>query len=302
MSALGVVMSGAMLAEAARMAVPYGCAALGGVIGERSGVVNIALEGTLLASALASIAVSEATGSAFAGAAAGVVCGGAVGALHALLVVVARVDAIVSGIALNLAAAGGTRVVLRALYGSSSNSPAAPAFRVLEGAPPLVRALFDPFLVATVVLVIATGWTLARTRVGMWVRACGEDPSSALAAGVNVTRTRMAAVTLGGAMTGLGGTALAFELRQFQSGMTGGRGYIALAAVVVAGWRPGVAFAACAVFALLDAIQIVMQSQTSLPPEVSGALPFVATLAALGLARRRGAAMQAPAGLGKHPA
>src|SRR3954470_3398008 len=118
MSALGIILSGTMIAQTVRMTIPYGCAALGGVLSERSGVVNIALEGTLLASALAAVAATHASGSAAVGIVAGITCGAAVGLVHALLVVRGRIDAIVSGIALNLVAAGGTRFLLRALYGS----------------------------------------------------------------------------------------------------------------------------------------------------------------------------------------
>jgi simple sugar transport system permease protein len=302
MSALDVILSGTMLAQTARMTIPYGCAAVGGVLSERSGVVNIALEGTLLASALASVATSIATGSALAGVAAGVACGAAVSLVHATLVVRGRVDAIVSGIALNLVAAGGTRFVLRGLYGSSSNSPSIQGFRFADGWSLVARTLFDPFLCAMIVIVAAVAWMLRRTRFGLRLRACGEDPSAAEAVGVRVALTRTAAVALGGAVTGLGGTALAYDLHQFQAGMSGGRGFIALAAVIVSGWRPGTAAAACLAFAALDALQIVLQNQTRLPSQVLAMLPFVATLVALVLvSKRRSGEMRAPAGLGKHP-
>ncbi len=300
--ALSIILSGTMLAQTVRMTIPYACAATGGVLSERSGVVNIALEGTLLASALASVAVHVATGSAVLGVVAGVACGAAVGAIHATLVVRGRIDAIVSGIAINMAAAGGTRFLLRALYGSSSNSPNVDAFRVAEGAGLLVRAIADPFLVATVIAVAAAAWMLARTRFGLRLRACGEDPSAAQAVGVHVVGMRTAGVAIGSAVCGLGGTALAYDLHQFQAGMSGGRGFIALAAVIVSGWRPWRAALACLVFAALDALQIVLQNQTRLPSQILAILPFVATLAALVLvAGRRAAQIRPPAGLGRHP-
>jgi ABC-type uncharacterized transport system permease subunit len=301
-SALEVILSGTMLAQTARMTIPYACAALGGVLSERSGVVNIALEGTLLASALASVAVSHATGSASAGILAGVTCGALVGLVHALLVVRGRVDAIVSGIALNLVAAGGTRFMLRALYGSSSNSPSIQGLRFGESWGLFARTVFDPFLLATIAAVAGAAWMLRRTRFGLRLRACGEDPSAAQAVGVHVAGMRTAAVALGGAATGLGGAALAYDLHQFQAGMSAGRGFIALAAVIVSGWRPWTAAAACVAFATLDALQIVLQNQTRLPPQVLAMLPFVATLVGLALVgKRRGGELRAPAGLGKHP-
>jgi general nucleoside transport system permease protein len=302
MSLLDVIVSGTMLAQTVRMTIPYACASLGGVLSERSGVVNIALEGILLSSALAAVAVEAATGSAMAGVLAGVASGALVGLVHALLVVRGRIDAIVSGLAINLAAAGGTRFILRALYGSSSNSPSVRGVRFGEGWGLVARTLLDPFLLLTLAVAALFAWGLMRTRFGLRLRACGEDPSAAQAVGVDVTLTRTISVTLGGAVCGLGGTALAFELHQFQSGMTGGRGFIALAAVIVAGWRPWPAIGACLAFAALDALQIVLQNQTRVPSQLFAILPFVATLVALALvSRRTTGGARAPAGLGKHP-
>jgi general nucleoside transport system permease protein len=300
-SALAVIFSGMMLAQTVRMAIPYACAGLGGVISERSGVVNIALEGTMLASALASIAVHSATGSAAGGVAGGVVCGATIGLVHATLVVRGRIDAIVSGIAINLVAAGGTRFLLRALYGSSSNSPAVAGFRFDREAGLFVRTFADPFLLGTLAAVAVAAWVLRRTRAGLRLRACGEDPSAAQAVGVDVAGVRTVAVAVGGALSGLGGTALAYDLHQFQAGMTGGRGFIALAAVIVSGWHPWRAAAACLAFAALDALQIVLQNQTRVPSQVLAILPYVATLLALVLVSKRVAGdLRPPAGLGKH--
>jgi simple sugar transport system permease protein len=301
MSILTVVLSGTMVAQTLRMTVPYACASLGGVASERSGVVNIALEGILLSSALASVAAQGASGSALTGVLAGVGTGALVGLVHATLVVRGRVDAIVSGLAINLVAAGGTRFLLRALYGSSSNSPSVHGVRAFEDLAPLARALLDPFLLLTLATTASLAWALDRTRFGLRLRASGEDPSAAQAVGVDVTRTRTVAVTLGGAICGLGGTALAFELHQFQAGMTGGRGFIALAAVIVAGWRPWRAVAACLAFATLDALQITLQNQTRVPAQLFAVMPFVATLMALVVVGQRTSGARPPAGIGKHP-
>jgi simple sugar transport system permease protein len=305
-SAIDVIVSGTMLAQTVRMTIPYACAALGGVLSERSGVVNIALEGILLSSALAAVATQAATGSAALGVAAGAACGGMLGLVHVGVVVLGRIDAIVSGLAINLAAAGGTRFLLRALYGSSSNSPSVRGVRVGEGWGLFARTLTDPFVLLTLGACALIAWSLTRTRFGLRLRACGEDPSAAEAVGVDVTLTRTAAVTLGGVVCGLGGTALAFELHQFQAGMTGGRGFIALAAVIVSGWRPWQALGACLAFAALDALQIVLQNQTHVPAQVFAVLPFLATLLALALVSKRGGRganrARPPAGLGKHPA
>ncbi len=309
MSLVGSLFSATLVGQTARMSVPYACAALGGVWSERSGVVNIALEGMLLASGLASVAIHHATGSASAGVLGGVVTGALFGLAHAG-VSRAKVDAIVSGIALNLIAAGGTRFLLRALYDSSSNSPAVEGFRIpsLDGASGwllLVRTLVDPLTLLAILLTAFTSWALVRTRFGLRTRASGEDPVAAASVGVPVLRVRMLAVTLGGAMCGVGGAALAYDQHQFQSGMSGGRGFIALAAVIVSGWRPGRAVLACIAFAALDASQIVLQSETRAPHDLIQALPYLATLFVLfAIGRRMDAGAvgaRPPAGLGKHP-
>ena len=307
MSVLFAVLSLTMLAQTLRTTIPYACAALGGVWSERSGVVNIALEGLLLASGLASIAVHHATGNPWAGIIAGVVVGALLAAFHAVVVVYGGVDAIVSGIALNLAAAGGTRFVLRALYDSSSNSPAVDGFRFrhfggASGAMLLVRTAFDPLVLLAALAVIASFWFLYLTPFGLRIRAGGENPTAARSLGIPVARLRIVAVTVGGAICGLGGVALAYDQHQFQSGMSGGRGFIALAAVIVSGWRPVRAVIACALFAALDALQFVLQDRAGIGRNVVEMLPYLVTIVALAIvaSRKTGAGLP-PAGLGKNP-
>jgi simple sugar transport system permease protein len=304
-SAGGVAVT--FVAQTLRMAIPYVCAGLGGVWSERSGVVNIALEGVLLASGLGAVVAHLATGSPWVGLAAGCLVGAGLAALHALCVVRGFVDAIVSGLAVNMMAAGGVRVVLRGLYASSSNSPAVAAFPAVvsggSGGALLARTLADPTTWLAALSVAVTAWALAATRFGLRVRACGEDPSAAKSMGVDVVATRLLAVVLGGAVTGLGGVALAYDQHRFESGMSGGRGYIALAAVILSGWRPLALAAVASAFAALDALQIVAQEETRLAGYVVQALPYAATLLALGAMaarRRRGATgTSPPAALGK---
>ncbi len=270
------------------MAAPYGCAALGGVWSERSGVVNIALEGMLLVSAFASIAGQAATGSAWLGLAAGIGAAGAMGLMHAWLVERAGVADLLSGLGLNLFAMGMTRIGLSALYGSSSNSPSVAGFGLA----------IEPTVVLGIVAVVVTQWVLRKTVFGLHVRACGEAPNAARSCGVNVTRTRILAVTMGGAIVGIGGAALAFDLRQFQSGMTAGRGFVALALVVVSGWRPGRVAILALVFALLDWLQIAAQEKLGVFGFIVQTLPYVATLVGLA-AVRPGRRSFAPKGLGQ---
>jgi simple sugar transport system permease protein len=301
----GSLLDVAMVGQTVRMAVPYVCAALGGIWSERSGVVNIGLEGILLGSAFAGVAAHLETGSALAGLLAAAAAGAVLGATHALVVVYGRVDAIISGIAINLAAVGGTRFALRALYASSSNSPAVHGFGLFVGGPTggalLARTLLDPTTLLAGALVIWTAWALARTRLGLRVRACGEGPAAAENAGVDVRRVRLVAVTLGAAIAGVGGVALAYDEHRFQSGMSGGRGFIALAAVILSGWRPGRAAAACVAFAALDAAQVLLQERSGVAASLAPMLPYVATLAALWIVttRRTSGEGPAPAALGR---
>jgi len=295
-STFGSILSLTMVAQTLRTSVPYVLASQGGVWSERSGVVNVALEGMMLAGGLAGAAVAFTSGPVL-GAIAAMVVGAALGALHAFVTERGKIDAIVSGIAINVIALGGTRAVMSALYHSSSNSPSIDGFTP-HGSSLLTRVLVDPMSIAAVACVVLTIVVLRSTRFGLRVRACGEGPLAARAAGLAVVRTRVLAVAIGGALAGLGGAALAFDQHQFQSGMSGGRGFVALAAVVLSGWRAGRAAAICLVFAALDALQGVLQGHARAFQDLVQMLPFVAALLALGLVRQGRSGP--PAGLGVH--
>jgi len=289
------------VAETVRLSIPYICAALAGVWSERCGVVNIALEGVLLTSALGTVVVAIATGSPAIGLLGGIVVGVVLCLVHGLLSARFRVDAIVSGVALNLAAMSGAKLVLRALYGSTTNSPPFPGFHFgptgSSGAAMLARSLLDPVTLLAVVAVVLTPWLLYKTRFGLRVRAAGENPDAAASVGINVVRTRIAALCVAGGVGALGGIHLALDQHRFESGMSGGRGFIALAVVILAGWRSGRAALACVGFAALEATQILLQGMRWLPSELLQMLPYVATLGILVVVAGR---TRAPAGLGKH--
>jgi len=260
----------AFLVQALRIALPYLAATMGGIWSERAGVVNVALEGTILVGALGAIAGTTLSGSPWIGLLVALFAGIVLQLVHAVAVLYGRANAIVSGFALNLLAAGGTRFLLRALYDSASNSPSIP--RVV--APSIVNALVAVTVLATIV-------GLARTPFGLRVRAVGEHPEAAESAGVSVLSTRILAVGLCGACAALAGVWLAFDQHQFSSGMSGGRGFIALAAVVVAGWRPGRAAAFCLLFGAAEAAQIALQDQRAVAHQLVQMLPYIATLIAL---------------------
>lgn len=292
------------LAETLRIAVPYACAAVGGVWAERSGIIQIGLEAVLLSSAFCSVAIALATGSVVAGLGGGILIGVAISALHAWLVERTRIDAVVSGIALNLGAYAATRLILRGLYDSASNSPSIEGFRVgpmgTAGWQQLARVLLDPVTLLAVAAIAVSPFVLRRTRLGLRIRAAGENPTAAEAAGIAVTRVRITALCISGAICALGGIHLAYDQHRFEAGMSGGRGFIALAAVVLSGWRPARAAAACLVFGFLEAVQIGLQdvSRASQAGTLVQLLPYVATLVVLALGIGKAAA---PRGIGKHP-
>ncbi|MBK9260510.1 MAG: ABC transporter permease [Polyangiaceae bacterium] len=209
------IVSLTMLAESIRIAVPYTCAAIAGVWAERSGVIQIGLEGILLTGAFSSVAVAYATGSASLGLVAAIGSGIAVSLGHGLLTEKARIHAVISGIAINLLALATTRMGLRALYDSSSNSPSIEGFRFgptgATGHSMLARVLVDPVFICAVIALIATPYLMQNTRFGLRVRAAGENPVAASSVGIDITKTRLAALAVSGAICALGGAHLALR-------------------------------------------------------------------------------------------
>jgi simple sugar transport system permease protein len=263
-----------LFASALRLATPLLFAAMGGVLCERSGVVNVALEGKLLIGAFASAAVAYQFGNPWWGAAAGMAAGMIFGALLALFAVRFRGDAIVAGIALNLLALGTTQFLLSVLFQTSANSPRIPGFG------DITVAGFTPLVPIAVACVIAVVVILRWTRFGLRIIAAGEHPEAVRAAGVDPAGVRTRALLLGGAIAGLGGAYLSLEAAQFVKNMTAGRGFIALAAVIFGKWRPAGAAAACLFFGLAEAIQIRLQGEGA-PTQFVQMIPPVLTMIAL---------------------
>jgi general nucleoside transport system permease protein len=282
--AIGAVLSVAFVTHAVKIAIPYACAAVGGAITERAGVIDLALEAKLLWGAFAAAVVSHATGSVAAGIAAGIGAGAAVGIVQLVVGVVIAADQVVVGVALNLVSLGATRYGLELLYGSSANSPQAPG---------IGSAVWDSpvfWLAALVILFVA--FALARTAIGLRIRAAGDRPAALRAAGVGVIRVRLVALAAGGAVAGLGGAQLALAAEGFSAEMSGGRGYIALAIVILGGWRPAIVAALCVGFGVVEALQVQLQlalvgsAAANLGTLVS-LLPYGVTLAVLVIAPRR---------------
>jgi general nucleoside transport system permease protein len=261
-----------LLRAVAIVSTPLLLAATGEYIVERSGVLNIAIEGAMLAACCAAFSVTLVSGNPWLGLLAAVAAGALVGALLAVLAVVLEADAVVAGTALNLATVGAAAIWFRAHGESGSGAPSQVA-----GLPPL----FLP--VAALVLLVGCGVVVAKTRLGLALRACGENAAAAAVLGVPVRTIRCAALVCGGAFAGLAGAELLLvESRTFVEGMTAGRGFVALAIVVAARWSArGIPFAAL-LFGGATVLQFRFQAGGSpLPYPVFLMLPYVATLVVL---------------------
>jgi simple sugar transport system permease protein len=273
------------VAATLRISVPYTLAALGTTFSERGGVINIGVEGMMLNGALAYVLGAYFTGSPWVGLAAAVAVGLLTAALHALVTVVFRADQITSGLGVNLLAAGLTKFVLTAVFHSSSNSsrvvglPELP-LRGLERIPGLGAVLATPLVTVTAALVFVAHWGLFRTVFGLRLRTLGERPEAAATLGLSVPVGRTLGVLVSGAFAGLAGAWLASEQHSFTDGMTNGRGYIAIAAMIVGKWSPAGAAAACLLFGAAEALQIRLQG-SAFPNELLQMLPYLVTMLAL---------------------
>ena len=292
------------LAATVRTATPLALAALGEVLVERAGLINIGLEGAILAGAFGAL-VGATAGGVSAGYAAAVAGGLIVGALFALCVVALRADQIITGTALTLLSVGATGTLYRALYGSSGAALTLPtsaplAIPGLSSIPVVGASLFaqPPVTYLAYLLAPALAWWLGRTHAGLALRAIGERPEAAEAAGISVNRLRVVAVMVGGALGGLaGGTLVLAQAGTFAENMSAGRGFIAIAIVVLGRWRPlGVALGAV-VFGAASALQFAFQAMGwNAPYQLFLVTPYLLTLAALAGAVGRA---RAPAALGK---
>jgi ABC-type uncharacterized transport system permease subunit len=264
--------------------------ALGGVISERSGVVNIAMEGMMLTGAFFSVVADLAWHNPWAATAVGIIAGGLMALIHAVVSIRFRADQIVSGIAINIFAAGLTVFLVNRLYGLADVGHVGQAnllpyinVPVLDQIPFLGRVLFQQNVVvyAALILLVVVHLVLFRTRLGLRIRAVGEHPQAADTAGIDVYVIRYGAVITSGLLSGLAGAFLAIGISNtFVPNMTDGRGYIALAAMIFGKWTPFGAFVACVIFGLGQAIydnnSIIHVSQYLL-----SMLPYVLTLVVL---------------------
>ncbi len=275
------------LIEVVALSAPLILAAMGGYFSERSGVINIALEGNMLIAAIGAAIVGQAFHSPVLGLTAGLAAGVLFSGLHWVLAQIYRLDHIVSGMAINAAAFGSANLLDRRFTDPRAGElPALPVWIFYT------LAILLPFLF---------NWYTRSTRGGLQLLATGGDPVKARLMGVSTVRVRLAALTVTGLCSGLAGTLLVANARYYTDGMTAGRGFIALAALILGGWRPLQTLYCCLAFGALQALQIQFQGSSilgvQLPREAWYCLPYLATVIAMAgfLGRTR-----APGGLGRH--
>jgi general nucleoside transport system permease protein len=295
---------GGMLASTLRLSTPLIFCALAGLLSERSGVVDIGLEGKMLFAAFAAGAAGASWGSLPLALAMAMLVGVSLSWMHGLACVSHPGDQVVSGVAINIIAAGLTAVLGIAWYAQGGQTPpVSEAVRITPLAPGLANALsampwgariigvgllgHDALVYLALALVPCVWWLLFRTRFGLRLRAVGENPQMVDAAGVSVQRLRYAALTLNGMLCGLAGSYLVLaQSASFSQNMTAGRGFMALAALIFGRWHPVNAFWACLLFGFLDAAAIRLQGVHlpgigEVPVQAIQALPYVLTVVLL---------------------
>ncbi|MEP6764356.1 MAG: ABC transporter permease [Gemmatimonadaceae bacterium] len=273
MSALGFGL------QAIRISIPYLLAAAGGVMSERVGVIALGLEGLMLSGAFGAALGSYYGGSPWVGLLGAVVAGLVITSVLAVATLRFRADQVVTGVAINLLVVGVTRFYLRLAFGSASNSPRVPGFGG-EGAG-IFASFENPIVYIGLVALPALGWLLYRTPFGLRARAVGEKPEAAATLGVAVTMLRVKGLMLSGTLAALGGAYLALDQHQFTDGMTAGRGFIALAAVIFGRWEPVRVGIACVLFAAAETLQIQLQGAQLVPSQFVEMIPYVLTIIAL---------------------
>lgn len=282
----------AVVASAIRLSTPLIFSAIGGTFCERSGVVNIALEGIMIMGAFFAILVTEKTGSPWAGLLAAIIAGILTSLILGVLAIHLRANQVVAGVAINMLAAALVAFLLEIFWHRSGQTdPVAVSltrnpFEGLESIPLLGQFFkgLNPFVYMAFIVVGAAYYVLFKTPFGLRLRAVGEHPKSADTVGIHVYKIRYIAVMISGALAGLSGASLSLgTVSLFREGMTSGKGFIALAAMIFGKWHPVGAFFACLFFGLMEAIQIQASSLGLgwIPSEFLQAIPYIATILAL---------------------
>ena len=274
----------ALIFSAIRLATPLIFAALGGMFSERSGVINISLEGLMLAGAFTGAVVTYEAGNPYIGLLAGMIAGAALAYIYAIACIKFEADQVVAGMAINFLMIGLPALISGAIYDSSGSTPQIDKVNLLP-------EFFNRLSLASILafaLVPVCWYVLYKTPFGLRLRATGENPAAADAAGVNVIRLRYIGVILSGILAAAGGAYLSIgQSSLFTRNMTAGRGFIALAALILAKWRPVPVLLACLFFGFMEALTIQIQgviklpSGEDIPVQFIQMIPYVLTIIVL---------------------
>jgi len=265
-----------LLLSTIRLATPLILAALGGLYSERSGVINIALEGLMLAGAFTAASVTHYLQNPWAGLIAAIGAGVLIASIHAVACIRFKADQVVTGAAINILMIGLPPFISGALFLSTGSTPQIPVNKLIPWTPVVIAFL----------LVFVTWYVLYKTPFGLRLRAVGENPEAADAAGISVTKIRYTGVLLSGALAGIGGAYLSIgQSSLFTRNMTSGRGFIALAALIFGKWRPVQTMLACLLFGFTDAIAIQLQGVRfggeEIPNQFIQIIPYLLTIIVL---------------------
>ena len=247
-----------------RMATPLGFAALGGIYSERAGIINLALEGMMLIGAFGYVVGTQSFGSTWLGLLVGISCGIAMALLHAVATVTFRAEQVVTGIGINILALGITEYL-------------SPQPQQVDGLPRIGAYSFIVYLLP--ILMIASHILLFKTPWGLRLRAAGESTEALAALSLSRAKWQYLAIVLSGLFAGIGGCFLASEVHYFTKGMTAGRGYLALAAVIFGNWRPLSGVSACFLFGFATALELT--NRWNIPGQLLHSLPYILTMVVL---------------------
>lgn len=279
-----------LLGATLRLSTPLILAALGGVFSERAGVVNIGLEGIIVVGAFFSIAVTASTGNPYLGMLAGVLAGVLVSLIHAVLAISLKADQVISGTAINLFASGLAGFLIYQIFKTHGQTDSVKATipyptKILSGIPVIGGFLSELnwLVFVAIILVFVSHYVLYKTPLGLRIRSVGEHPKAADTVGINVYGIRYLCVLLSGALAGLGGVYISLiSIGRYYDGMSAGKGFIALAAMIFGNWKPFGAMWACFLFGLAQAFQINAQTfGLHLPIQFWASLPYILTMLAL---------------------
>ena len=293
-----------LLAATLRISPPIVLASIGGAYSERTGIINIGLEGMILMGAFAGAAGSHFLGNPWLGVLCAVLAGGMLGLLHAVLCIRFKANQVVSGVGVNILSLGLTTLLLQVIWGNRGASDTVPGIDPLQL--PIIKDIpvvgeiignQNPLVYIMLIIVVFAWLIMFRTPIGLRIRAVGEHPEAADTVGIHVHRIQYMCVTVSGMLSGLGGAYLSLGwLNLFSQNMSAGRGFIALAANIFGKWNPAGTFGASLLFSFTDALQIKLQG-VGIPIQFIQMIPYILTILVLASAVKRAVP---PAAIGKH--